>query len=648
MKKKSGFNYFFWISIFVLVFIVISFSIHYFSFTGNAVIPIALPSDCSESNIKALWDSVFKESSTNIIYITNDSVSNGVCDMILATKNNSQVGYVLYYSIDQSVGYILAKKTLFNLTSKGYTNITNEIQNSNIWKSPLLMVLALSFPQDGGENRTTKIVTTQLANSTFLDTFETPFNNYSDFDWSIGILPGVTPITQAGMFNKSDSYIVGSSLLNRTITGTVYSDYSDQVFIYSIFNLSSGNPSCTPNWTAQDTVCLANETKTITYNDTNSCGASTGKPADIINTCDYDSNGIIGNTSSLGSTYNLSIIIAGSVLNTSLNYSANNTQLVEIKKDSNTIISFSHNFATSPLNLKNITVILNSDTSNHGFIIINGINDTKSVVFNKKNSSSNQVCVKDAYVSAISNISSDCEEANEYLVDCPGSAHGFNCSISNNTFSVTGLAHSAILETVSTTCSANWTCTNWSACTALLKNRTCTDQNNCNTTSGRPTLSESCTPTGVLTSCTPNWTCAEWDPVDCSSGENQTRTCTDANNCNVQTNKPEEVQICEKKSYLSWILIGSGIVVIIAMIIIVVMLFFNKKPSSAQPPVQNQQPFQPPYQPMQTLQERQFPSQPQPLFRPQQMPPQPRPIQQYPVPNNSISNNQTQNQFSSG
>jgi len=45
--------------------------------------------------------------------------------------------------------------------------------------------------------------------------------------------------------------------------------------------------------------------------------------------------------------------------------------------------------------------------------------------------------------------------------------------------------------------------------------------------------------------CTPNWNCNSWS--ECSSSGIQKRTCTDANNCNVLTNKPKESQSCEYK-----------------------------------------------------------------------------------------------------
>jgi PGF-pre-PGF domain-containing protein len=43
------------------------------------------------------------------------------------------------------------------------------------------------------------------------------------------------------------------------------------------------------------------------------------------------------------------------------------------------------------------------------------------------------------------------------------------------------------------TCTENWSCTAWSVCTAGTHTRTCTDSNNCGTTTSKPVVSEACT-----------------------------------------------------------------------------------------------------------------------------------------------------------
>ncbi len=47
-------------------------------------------------------------------------------------------------------------------------------------------------------------------------------------------------------------------------------------------------------------------------------------------------------------------------------------------------------------------------------------------------------------------------------------------------------------------CTPNWQCTVWSACTNSVQTRTCIDANSCGTTSGKPAESQSCTAAGVF------------------------------------------------------------------------------------------------------------------------------------------------------
>ncbi len=92
------------------------------------------------------------------------------------------------------------------------------------------------------------------------------------------------------------------------------------------------------------------------------------------------------------------------------------------------------------------------------------------------------------------------------------------------------------------TCTENWECGQWSACTNGQQTKTCTDSNNCGTTVNKPAESQSCTV------CTPTWTCGEWNSWNnwnsCSESSTQartrTRTCTDSNNCGTTTDKPSE------------------------------------------------------------------------------------------------------------
>jgi PGF-pre-PGF domain-containing protein len=77
--------------------------------------------------------------------------------------------------------------------------------------------------------------------------------------------------------------------------------------------------------------------------------------------------------------------------------------------------------------------------------------------------------------------------------------------------------------------------------------------------------------------CTESWSCTEWST--CVNNQ-QTRTCTDANNCGAIVNKPAETQSCVMKEEVksgmpSWIVYSASAIVLIAIAII--LFIFRKK-----------------------------------------------------------------------
>jgi len=84
------------------------------------------------------------------------------------------------------------------------------------------------------------------------------------------------------------------------------------------------------------------------------------------------------------------------------------------------------------------------------------------------------------------------------------------------------------------TCTENWSCDPWSACSNSMRTKKCTDLNNCGTTVNKPATSEYCS----SWSCTPNWTCT-WSA--CVNGW-KSETCTDSNNCG--TVSPASTKTC--------------------------------------------------------------------------------------------------------
>jgi hypothetical protein len=112
------------------------------------------------------------------------------------------------------------------------------------------------------------------------------------------------------------------------------------------------------------------------------------------------------------------------------------------------------------------------------------------------------------------------------------------------------------IEYPSTSCTESWSCGNWSpsTCSSGNQTRNCTDANNCGTTINKPPESQICTG-----NCTEDWSCTYWS--NCTGGT-QTRTCTDANSCGSTINKPDESQNCgciESWTCSGWTACSNGV-----------------------------------------------------------------------------------------
>jgi hypothetical protein len=133
------------------------------------------------------------------------------------------------------------------------------------------------------------------------------------------------------------------------------------------------------------------------------------------------------------------------------------------------------------------------------------------------------------------------------------------------------------------TCVENWTCTDWSECTAGTQTRTCTDLKKCGTTKSKPSETQSCEVQAPL--CTEDWSCTNWS--DCVSDQ-QTRTCTDANACGTTESKPDESQNCVSvttSSAITGLFLGltttDWITALIAGIIVALIIIFLFKRRSS-------------------------------------------------------------------
>lgn len=247
-------------------------------------------------------------------------------------------------------------------------------------------------------------------------------------------------------------------------------------------------------------------------------------------------------------------------------------QKVEILENNETLIltevNLSDNFDWTKIILKKQDI-----NSSRGYLIVNGLNYTKNVTIDKLNNESDSVCVKDKEIDSINEISDTCNSSDEYLLKCPenfsNNEVNLTCEILGNKFFVTGLEHSAVVEMLpaqAVSCTPNWACTDWSDYTKECGYRTCTDSNNCNNISTKPTEDQECPV------CTPNWQCTNFLPEKCPKSQERTRTCSDLNNCETSQGEPEISETCQRNINSGiWIAVGIGIGIIILLITILII-----------------------------------------------------------------------------
>ncbi len=121
-------------------------------------------------------------------------------------------------------------------------------------------------------------------------------------------------------------------------------------------------------------------------------------------------------------------------------------QNVSLGDGADNFVEFEHDFSAGTLNLSSI-VVKRDEVSGTGSIIITGITATnKTVYVNDSNVDVSTLCIKDAQVSSISEITSSCSGSDEYYISCPGTVGRYSCSVEGSRYKVSGLQHSAVEE----------------------------------------------------------------------------------------------------------------------------------------------------------------------------------------------------------
>lgn len=103
----------------------------------------------------------------------------------------------------------------------------------------------------------------------------------------------------------------------------------------------------------------------------------------------------------------------------------------------------------------------------------------------------------------------------------------------------TSITSTAIIDTTTPVCAESWSCEDWSKCKDGQETRVCSDANNCGTSVRKPPTTQKCA--APKPACTESWSCGSWS--SCANGK-QTRNCTDSNTCGTVRNKPETTRDC--------------------------------------------------------------------------------------------------------
>ncbi len=158
---------------------------------------------------------------------------------------------------------------------------------------------------------------------------------------------------------------------------------------------------------------------------------------------------VFGNESNISSTYPQIQVIIGNDTNATGKYIEGN-HTVNITSNGSTIISFSFNFSAAALNFSNIS-ITNGTSGGKSYAEISGINSSaiiggKTIYLYNASADYNYVCLKDEEGASATSITSGCSGSNETLVPCSGTKAGYTCTRNGTTLVVTGLNHSALIQ----------------------------------------------------------------------------------------------------------------------------------------------------------------------------------------------------------
>jgi len=204
-----------------------------------------------------------------------------------------------------------------------------------------------------------------------------------------------------------------------------------------------------------DVTCTGGETENCNDN----CPYRPNPDQDDICSTDFDGDGVdddedtvIGDESHITTNVENIALSIGTYSDVS-GESITGEKKVKLSVGAEDIVEFDFNFDEENLELKLMTVKKQEAGESKGSIVVKGLDltsqgKTKTVYIDNLDDESNAVCIKDAEIASVKEISDSCDSADEFLISCDGTEQdGYTCTEFGDTkYKIEGLKHSGIVQ----------------------------------------------------------------------------------------------------------------------------------------------------------------------------------------------------------
>lgn len=233
----------------------------------------------------------------------------------------------------------------------------------------------------------------------------------------------------------------GTYIVTVTVRNNVEPFETRTKNIYLVLKDFPESETCIPDWQRIE-ACNPDDSLSVTFFDANECGYEPPSSGLIPFACDYSDDGLIGGEEDIQTTLDLILARQSSI--------GSDYSFVQLKENDSPILEFDFNFSVGDFNLGKLLIEKQTNDSLFSYLLINGLdltsqNKTKTIYLEKRLNGTG-LCIKDAEITLVSEISETCAGANEFWITCPGTTGDYSCELSGSKYKISGLKHSGVKE----------------------------------------------------------------------------------------------------------------------------------------------------------------------------------------------------------